>query len=86
MSEYIVKQAYETDSKGYNNKYWLIQAADGRAVVGLEHEQDSSLATQTLNSETEALRRRIAELEAENEQLRNQIKHLESQVYGGSTK
>ncbi len=25
-------------------------------------------------------------LKAENEQLRNQIKHLESQVYGGTTK
>ena len=25
-------------------------------------------------------------LEKENEQLRNQIKHLESQVYGGTTK
>ena len=25
-------------------------------------------------------------LKEENEQLRNQIKHLESQVYGGSTK
>ena len=25
-------------------------------------------------------------LKAENEQLRNQIKHLEAQVYGGSTK
>ena len=28
----------------------------------------------------------VNRLKAENEQLRNQIKHLESQVYGGSTK
>jgi hypothetical protein len=28
----------------------------------------------------------VNRLKAENEQLRNQIKHLESQVYGGTTK
>lgn len=28
----------------------------------------------------------VNRLKQENEQLRNQIKHLESQVYGGSTK
>jgi cell division septum initiation protein DivIVA len=28
----------------------------------------------------------VNQLKKENEQLRNQIKHLESQVYGGTTK
>jgi hypothetical protein len=73
MNEYEVNKGSETDSKGYDSPYWYIQASDGRAVVGLEHEQDAHSANRALNEETEALR---AQLTA----AQSRVKELEAQI------